>query len=99
MGTRTFDRPNVARGPVNGMGAKLQAMIGLYFFSVQPMRLHTHAEEWWYLISTTPLAFPYSSSHLKIHLESGWEYVETEDWSPDYLGAWASSGTDRGKSF
>ncbi|KAF9506873.1 hypothetical protein BS47DRAFT_1352351 [Hydnum rufescens UP504] len=28
------------------------------------------------------------SSHLKIHLEPGWEYVETEDWAPDYLGRW-----------
>jgi len=39
------------------------------------------------------------SSHLKIHLKPGWEYVETEDWSPDYLGTWASSGTDRGMSY
>ncbi|KAF9502745.1 hypothetical protein BS47DRAFT_1356814 [Hydnum rufescens UP504] len=34
------------------------------------------------------------SSHLKIHLEPGWEYVETEDWTPDYLGRWAPSGAD-----
>jgi len=40
-----------------------------------------------------------SSLHLKIHLEPGWEYVETEDWTPDYLGRWAPSGADGGVFF
>jgi hypothetical protein len=36
------------------------------------------------------------SLHLSVELDPGWEFVETEDWEPDFLAKWATGGGDLG---
>lgn len=37
------------------------------------------------------------SSNLTFTLESGWAFIDSEDWRPDILGSWVEAGADDGE--